>query len=329
MTKLAPTLRAFFTDRLIRERDVSPNTIAAYRDTIRLLLIFASDRLGTEPSKLQIEQLDAPLIGAFLDYLERDRGCGPRTRNQRLTAIRSLYRYAFRRHPEQAAVIERVLAIPPKRHGKTLITFLTKSETDALIEAVDVSTWTGRRDRAMLMLAAQTGLRASELVGLVVGDVHLGTGAHVNCLGKGRKQRITPLTKNTVRMLRAWLAERGGQPPEPLFPTSQGRPLSRDALEQRLAKHAAAAAEHCPSIRGKRVTPHVLRHTAAMRLLHAGIDTTVIAMWLGHEQVETTQIYLQANLEIKERALARTTPPDGKPGRYKAPDAVLAFLEGL
>jgi len=256
-------------------------------------------------------------------------GCGARTRNSRLTAIRSLFRYAARRHPEHAGAIERVLAIPPKRHERTLITFLTEPEVDALINAPDCSTWTGRRDRAMLMLAAQTGLRASELIGLDVGDVQLGAGPHVTCIGKGRKQRITPLTKATTTVLRAWLAERGGEPNDPLFPTGKGRQLSRDALEQRLAKHAAAAAERYPSLRTKRVTPHVLRHTAAMRLLHAGIDTTVIALWLGHEQVETTQIYLHADLALKEQALARTKPPDGKPGRYRAPDPLLAFLEAL
>ena len=329
MSRLAPTMQAFFTDRLIRERGASPNTIGAYRDTMRLLLAFASDRLRVEPSKLEIGDLDARLIGAFLEHLERDRGCAPKTRNCRLTAIRSLYRYAARLHPEQAATIERVLAIPPKRHGKPLITFLTKPETDALIAAPDTATWTGRRDRAMLMLAAQTGLRASEIVGLTIGDVHLGIGAHVSCVGKGRKQRITPLTKATTATLRAWSRERRGNQADPLFPTGQGRRLSRDALEQRLTKHAAAAAERCPSIATKRVTPHVLRHTAAMRLLRADIDTTVIALWLGHEQVETTQIYLHADLAIKEQALARTTPPDGKPGRYKPPDPLLAFLEAL
>ena len=226
-------------------------------------------------------------------------------------------------------MIERVLAIPPKRRHRALITFLTEPEIDALINAPDRSTWTGRRDQAMLALATQTGLRASELIGLTIADVRLGSGAHVNCVGKGRKQRITPLTKSTVVVLRAWLSERAGQPTDPLFPTSQGRQLSRDALERRLAKHAMTAAERCPSLRVKRVTPHVLRHTAAMRLLHAGVDTTVIALWLGHEQVETTHIYLHADLAIKEQALARTTPTDVKPGRYKAPDPLLAFLEAL
>jgi site-specific recombinase XerD len=329
MSALAPTLQAFFTDRLIRERNASPNTIAAYRDTMRLLLSYASDQLGTEPSRIDIGDLDAPLIGAFLEHLERDRGCKPRTRNHRLTAIRSLLRYAARRHPEHAAVIERALAIPPKRYEKTLITFLTEPEIDALLAAPDRTTWTGRRDQTMLALATQTGLRASELIGLTIADVYLGPGAHVNCLGKGRKQRITPLTKTTVELLRAWLAERGGAPADPLFPTNQGQPLSRDALERRLTKHAAAAVGRCPQLRGEHVTPHVLRHTAAMRLLHAGVDVTVIALWLGHEQVETTHIYLHADLAIKEQALAKTTPPDVKPGRYKAPDPLLAFLEAL
>lgn len=329
MSALAPTLQAFFCDRLIRERNASPNTIAAYRDTMRLLLGFASQQLSKEPSRLEIDDLDAPLIGAFLQHLERDRGCSPRTRNSRLTAIRSLFRYAARRHPEHAAVIERVLAIPPKRTERRLITFLTEPETQALVDAPDRSTWTGRRDHALLMLAAQTGLRASELTGLARDDIHLGTGAHVNCIGKGRKQRITPLTKATAAVLRAWLAERGGEPADPLFPTGQGRTLSRDALERRIAKHAAAAAERCPSLQTKHITAHVLRHTTAMRLLKANVDTTVIAMWLGHEQVETTQIYLHADLAIKEQALAKTKPPDSKPGRYRASDPLLAFLEAL
>jgi integrase/recombinase XerD len=329
MSSLAPTLQAFFTDRLIRERAASPNTIAAYRDTWRLLLVYASDRLGTEPSRLRLEQLDAPLIGAFLDYLERERGCRPRTRNSRLTAIRSLYRYAARLHPEHAATIERVLAIPPKRYERPIITWLTEPEIDALINAPDPGSWTGRRDRAMLMLAAQTGLRASEIVQVAVGDVHLDTGAHVSCVGKGRKHRITPLTTTTVAVLRAWVAERGGEPTDPLFPTIRGRQLSRDALEQRLSAHAKTAIRSCPSLTGKNVTPHVLRHSAAMRLLHAGVDTTVIALWLGHEQVETTQIYLHADLELKEKALARTVAPDSKPGRYRPPDRILAFLEAL
>ncbi len=329
MSALAPTLEVFFTERLIRQRQVSPNTVAAYRDTMRLLLSFAAERLGKQPSQLEVDDLGAPLIGAFLDHLERERGNGVRTRNARLAAIRSLFRYAALRHPEHAAVIERVLAIPPKRFERNLVTFLSEEEVAALLAAPDPATWTGRRDRAMLMLAAQTGLRASELTGLRCADVHLGRGPHVDCLGKGRKQRITPLTSATVAVLRVWLAERGAQAKDPLFPTRTGGRLSRDGLEHRLAKHTVSAALACPSLAEKRVTAHVLRHTTAMRLLQAGVDTSVIALWLGHEQVETTQIYLHADLAIKERALARTTPAGAKPGRYRPPDTVLAFLAAL
>jgi integrase/recombinase XerD len=329
VSALAPTLQAFFTERLIGQRQASPNTVAAYRDTMRLLLCFAVEQTGRQPSQLQIDDLDAPLVGAFLDHLERERGNGARTRNARLAAIRSLFRFAALRHPEHAATIERVLAIPPKRFERSLVCFLSEPELDALLGAPDLGTWTGRRDRALLVLAAQTGLRASELTGLDCGDVELGKGPHVNCLGKGRKQRITPLTTGTVAVVSSWLAERGGQGAEPLFPTSTGRVLSRDGLERRLAKHVASAALACPSLREKKVTAHVLRHTAAMRLLQAGVDTSVIALWLGHEQVETTQVYLHADLAIKERALARTKPLDAKPGRYRPTDEILAFLEGL
>ncbi|MHB1999508.1 MAG: tyrosine-type recombinase/integrase [Solirubrobacteraceae bacterium] len=329
MSMLAPTLQAFFADRLVRERQASPHTIAAYRDTMRLLLCFAAQRTSIEPSKLDIEQLDAPLIGAFLDHLEHERGCSARTRNTRLAAIRSLYRYAAFAHPEHAQTIERVLAIPPKRHERALVNFLTEQETDALLGAPDAGTWTGRRDHAIIMLAVQTGLRVSELAGLACGDAHLGTGAHVSILGKGRKQRITPLIAATVTVLGAWLKERDGKQHEPLFPTSTGRALTRHAIERRLAKHTAHAAAHCPSLQHKKVTPHVLRHTAAMRLMQAGVDTTVIALWLGHEQVQTTQIYLHADLTIKEQALATTAPLNGKPGRYRPPDKILAYLESL
>jgi site-specific recombinase XerD len=329
MSALAPTLQAFFTDRLIRQRDASPNTIAAYRDTLRLLLGFAAERLGRQPSQLDIGELDAAVIAAFLDHLEKDRANSVRTRNARLAAIHSLFRYAQHRHPEHAQDIQRVLAIPPKRSDRALVTFLQRREIDALLDAPDRSTWTGRRDHALLVLAIQTGLRASELTGLNCGDVHLTTGAHVNCRGKGRKERITPLIPITVAVLRVWVSERHGQPEEPLFPTSRGRRLSRDGLERRLAKYLAIAAPRCPTLQQKHVTLHTLRHTAAMQLLHAGVETTVIALWLGHERVDTTQIYLHADLALKERALARTKPPATKPGRYQPPDRLLAFLEAL
>jgi site-specific recombinase XerD len=329
VSALAPTLQAFFTERLIGQRRVSPNTIAAYRDTLRLLLAFAAKQLHRQPSDLDIGDLDAGLVAVFLTHLETERGNSIKTRNARLAAIHSLFRYAALRHPEHAADIQRVLAIPPKRADRALVTFLDQEEIDALLAAPDRSSWTGRRDHALLVLSIQTGLRASELTGLNRGDIHLATGAHVNWRGKGRKQRITPLTVVTVAILRVWLAERAGQPDDPLFPTSRGRRLSRDGLERRLAKHVETAARRSPSLNEKNVTLHTLRHTAAMQLLHAGVDTTVIALWLGHERIDTTQIYLHADLALKERALARTRPPDAKPGRYRPPDALLAFLEAL
>ncbi len=283
MNTLAPTLQSFFTDRLSRQRQASGHTIAAYRDAVRLLLVFATTQTGKAPSGLDIADLDAPLIGAFLDHLETDRHNSVRTRNARLAAIHSLFRHAALHRPQYAAVIQRMLAIPPKRFDRTLITYLTQEEIHALLAAPDQATWTGRRDHALLLLACQTGLRASELTQLTVNDVHLGTGAHISCMGKGRKQRITPLTTATATAttLRAWLTERAGRSADPLFPTRRGAPLSRDALQRRLATHAATAARSCLALRGKQLSPHVLRHSAAMRLLHAGVDTTVIALWLG------------------------------------------------
>jgi integrase/recombinase XerD len=329
MTALGPTLQAFFTDRLMGQRGASPHTVAAYRDTFRLLLGFIAARTAKQPADLDIGDLDAPLVAAFLDHLEHDRRNGVRTRNHRLAAIHSLFGYAARRHPEHAASIGRVLAIPPKRFEHNLVTYLTEAEVDALLGACERATWTGRRDHAMLVLAVQTGLRISELAGLRCGDLVLGRGAHVHCVGKGRKERRTPLVPLTVGVLRVWLAERGGTPSDPLFPARSGGPLSRDAIEHRIARYAAGAAARCPSIRAKHVTAHVLRHTAAMRLLLSGVDVTVIALWLGHEQVSTTNIYLHADMSQKERAIARVAPPGTTPGRYHAPDAVLAFLEGL
>ena len=329
MSALAPTVQAFFTQRLLRERNASPHTIAAYRDTIKLLLRFAATRRGREPSMLDVADLDADTVAAFLDHLQTERGNSARTRNARLAAIHSLYRYAALRHPEHAHDIQRVLSIPPKRTDRALVTFLDRAEIDALLSAPDRTTWTGRRDHALLVLAIQTGLRASELTKLNVGDVQLAGAAHVTCEGKGRKQRITPLTRTTSAVLRVWRAERAGHPNDPLFPTIRGRRLTRDALERRLAIHVGHAAERQPSLREKNLTLHTLRHTAAMQLLHAGIETTVIALWLGHERVDTTHIYLHADLALKEKALARTKPPDAKPGRYRPPDTLLAFLEAL
>lgn len=330
MTLLAPTLEAFFTERLASQRRASPRTVTAYRDTFRLLLGFAQRRVGKAPCTLDLADLDAPLIGAFLEHLERERANSVRTRNARLAAIHSLYRYASLRHPEHAALIARVIAIPPKRYERAVVAFLTGEEIGALLRSPDRTGWIGRRDHALLLLAIQTGLRVSELVGVRVADVVLTAGPHVRCEGKGRKQRCTPLTSETVAVLREWLRERRGGPADPLFPTRRGGPLSPDAVAWLLAKHtAAAAARDCRSLALKRVTPHVLRHTSAMLLRQAGIDLSVIALWLGHESIESTQIYLHADLAVKERALARTAPIGTLPGRYRAPDALLAFLEGL
>ena len=329
MTALAPTLQAFFTDRLVRERHASPATVAAYRDTWRMLLDFAATRTRKSPARIDLDDIDAPMVSAFLDHLETHRGNTARTRNARLAGIHSVFRFAAHRHPEHTATIARVLAIPTKRFDRAIITYLTPAEVAALLAAPDLSTWFGRRDQAWLQTAAQTGLRISEMTALTCADVHLGVGAHVSCLGKGRKQRITPLTAGTVTILTARINERGHDPGGPLFPTRTGRPMSRDAVEHRIAVHTATAAAACPSLNHKTVTAHTLRHTAAMRLLEAGTDTSIISLWLGHEQVQTTTVYLHADLAIKERALARTTPPDAKPGRYQPPDPLLAFLESL
>jgi site-specific recombinase XerD len=329
MSPLAPVLQGFFTDKLIAQRQASPHTITAYRDTCRLLLEFASKQARKQPCQLDIADLDAPLITAFLTHLEARRANTVTTRNARLAAIRSLFRYAALRAPEHAAVISRVLAIPPKRCDRAIVCFLDAGQIDALLAAPGQASWLARRDHALLLVAVQTGLRVSELTGLTTGDIHLGPGPHVRCHGKGRKDRATPLTRQTVAVLRTWLAERGGGPGDPLFPTRAGRPLSRDAVERLVAKHATTAAARCPAIAGKNVTPHTLRHSAAMALLHAGVDTSVIALWMGHEDPASTQIYLHADMTIKEKALARVQPRDTQPGRYRAPDSLLAFLDTL
>jgi site-specific recombinase XerD len=328
-TSLAPTLQAFFTERLITQRHASPHTVAAYRDTFRLLLGYAEEHLGQAPSKLQVHDLDANFVGAFLDHLETDRANSARTRNARLAAIHSFFRYAALRHPEHAAVIERVLAVPPKRFERRTVSFLTDPEVEALLDAPNRATWLGRRDHAVLLTAIQTGLRVSELTSLRCGDVILTTGAHVRCVGKGRKERATPLTRTTVNVLRAWLVDRRAAPPDPLFVTTRGQGLSRYGINAIIDRHVRTATVGCPSLAAKVVSAHTLRHTAAMRLLHAGVDTTVIALWLGHESVETTQMYVHADLTVKERALSRTTPIGGLPGRYRPSDDLLAFLEAL
>ncbi len=326
---LANLLETFFTDRLMRQRQASPHTIASYRDSFHLLLVFAQQRLKKAPSTLALTDIDAPLIGAFLDSLEKTRGSSSRTRNTRLAAIRSFFRFAAFTVPEHSALIQRVLAMPTRRYDRRPIEFLTRPEIAALLAAPPQTTWHGRRDRTLLLVAVQTGLRVSELISLRCQDVVLGAGAHVCCLGKGRKERCTPLRRDATMALAQWFRERQGQPSDPLFPNQRGDPLSRDGVEHLLAKHLTQARVVCPSLRHKQVSPHVLRHTAAMELLQHGVDRSVIALWLGHESVETTQMYLQANLAMKELALAKTTPLNVPVGRYRPDDHLLAFLRSL
>jgi integrase/recombinase XerD len=322
-------LQSFFTDRLLRQRQASPHTVAAYRDCFRLLLQFAKERLGKTPSQLRIEDLDTPFIGLFLDHLEGARKNSARTRNVRLGAIHSFFRYVASEEPAHALDCQRILAVPNKRHQQRPIDFLNREEIDALLAAPNLSTWMGRRDRALLLVAVQTGLRVSELIGLNCQDVVLGTGAHVRCLGKGRKQRCTPLRPETAKMLEAWRRERHGLPGDPLFPSIRRDRLSRDAVERLITKYTHLAAQTCASLKGKRVSPHVCRHSAAMDLLHHGVDRSVIALWLGHESAETTQMYLHADMRLKERALSRIDPLGVKSARYHPDDKLLVFLESL
>jgi len=322
-------LQSFFTDRLLRQRAASPHTIAGYRDCFRLLLQFAKERLGKMPSQLRIEDLDAPFIGLFLEHLERTRNNSARTRNARLAAVHSFFRYVTLEEPAHALHCQRVLAVPNKRHVQRPIEFLSREEIDALLAVVNPSTWIGRRDRTLLLVAAQAGLRVSELIRLNCQHVVLGTGAHVRCLGKGRKERCTPLRPEAAMMLDAWLRQRQGRPEDPVFPSIRGGRLSRDAVERLITKYSHLAARTCPSLKRKNVSPHVLRHSTAMDLLHHGVDRSVIALWLGHESVETTQMYLHADMRLKEKALSRTEPLGIKLVRYRPNDQLLAFLEGL
>jgi len=326
---LAALLEKFFTHRLMNQRQASPHTISSCRDTFRLLLQFAQQRLHKTPTGLAFDEIDAPMIAAFLDDLEKNRGITARSRNLRLTAIRSFFHYAAYEEPSRAAQIQRVLAIPAKRHTRSLVHFLSRPEIDALLAAPDQRNWFGRRDHALLLVAVQTGLRLSELTGFQRADVVLGTGAHVRCVGKGRKERCTPLAKTTVAVLKAWLSEPVRHNTEVLLPNARGGRLSPDGVADLLAKHVATASRACPSLDKKHVTPHVLRHSMAMGLLQAGVDRAVIALWLGHESVETTQIYLEANLAMKGEILAKTTPPKGAPGRCRPGDKLLAFLNNL
>lgn len=329
MIALPPLVQLFFAERLKRQRSASPHTIASYRDTFRIFLGYVERKLGKPPTRLHLQDLDAPIVDAFLDHLEAERGNHARTRNVRFAALRSFFHFVAIREPSELARIQRVLAIPLKRVSRVLVPYLDRAEIDALLAAPDRRTWLGRRDHLVILFAVQTGLRVSELIGLRADDVVLGAASHVRCSGKGRKERCTPLTKQVTRFLREWLAENSRRPGDLIFTTRANSRLSRDAVERLVNRHRRIAERTCASLKRKHVTPHVLRHTTAVQLLQAGIDRAVIALWLGHESVETTQIYLDADLKAKETALARTAPHNTRGLRFKPKDRLLAFLEGL
>ncbi len=326
---LPALLQRFFTDRLLSQLGASPHTVASYRDTFRLLLVFASERVRRTPSRLRVEDIDAALLAAFLDHLEQGRANTPKTRNTRLAAVRAFFRFVAYAEPACSLQCQRVLAIPTKRHERRQVEFLTDEEIAALVAAPDRATWIGRRDHILLLVAAQTGLRNAEIRSLRRRDVELGAGAHVRCSGKGRKMRCTPLRRDVAAAVESWLAERGGGPDDAVFPSSRGGILSADALQRLVARHVAAATAKCSSLRDRSITPHTLRHTTAMTLLRRGVDQTVIALWLGHESADTTQIYLHADIRLKERALGDADPSGATPARFRPKDSLLAFLESL
>lgn len=326
---LSAHLQRFFTERLADQMQASPHTVASYRDTFRLLLTYARERLGRAPTYLRIDDIDAELVGRFLSFVETTRGNSARSRNVRLSAIRSFFKYVAVNEPQLLHHCQKVLEMPSKRYEKRTIDYLNRAEIEALVAAPDPMTWFGRRDRTMLLVSLQTGLRVSELINLNCGDVVLGTGAHVRSTGKGRKERSTPLRKDSVRALRVWLKVRAGEYDQPLFVSNRGGRLSRDAVERVVRKHVGIASRNCPTLKDKRVTPHVLRHSAAMELLRRGVDCTVIALWLGHESVATTQMYIHADIQLKEQAMEKTKPIGVPVGRYRPNDELMAFLEAL
>ena len=326
---LPALLQRFFTERLITQQGASPHTVAGYRDTFRLLFQFTTKQLRRAPSALRTEDLDAPFLECFLDHLERDRRNHARTRNHRLAALHGFFRYVALAEPALSLQCQRILAIPSKRFERGPVEFLTEEEITALVAAPNAATWVGQRDRTLLLMASQTGLRNSEITAVQRQDVELGVGAHVRCMGTGRKSRCTPLRPDVIAVLKAWLARHPGASADPLFPSARGGRLSADGVQRLVARHVATASRTCPSLKAKKVTPHTLRHAAAMALLRRGVDLTVIALWLGHESTETTEMYLHADMRIKERALAHTTPSGVTPKPYRPPDPLLAFLEGL
>jgi integrase/recombinase XerD len=322
-------LQAFFTDRLMTQKQASSHTIASYRDTFRLLIEYVHQTLKKEPATIRIADLSTDCIVGFLNHLEKTRGVTARSRNQRLGAIRSFFRYVAFKAPEHSGLVQQILAVPCKRHDQKLVDFLTREEIEAILQKPDRNTWIGRRDHALILLAVQTGMRVSELTGLCRKDLAIESAAYVRCFGKGRRNRCVPLTRQTVAVLRSWLKQVPASPEAPLFPNSRGGRMSSDCFQYLLGKYAVAARQMIPSLKEKRVSPHVLRHSTAIQLLLSGVDRSLIALWLGHQTVETTQIYLDANLAMKESILKMVTPIKTDRKRFRADDALLSFLNAL
>jgi site-specific recombinase XerD len=325
----ARLVQNFFGQRLIAQRNASIQTIRSYRDTFKLLLRYADKRLKKPPETLVLADIDAPFILGFLDHLERDRGNCAASRNIRFAAIRSFLRYAVSVDPTCLQLVQRVLAIPMKRFDKSLVGFLSRDEINAILSAPNPQTWSGQRDQAMFETLYNTGARVSEIIGLCVKDLNLHRAACVHIHGKGRKERAVPLWRSTTRTLRSWLTRIVTTPESPVFPNRTGKPMSRSGVEDRLRVAVREAAMRCSSLKNRNVTPHVIRHTTAMHMLQSDVDITLIALWLGHETIATTHLYIEADLAMKERALKKLQEPETKGTRYRPQKGLLAFLENL
>ena len=326
---IAPHVQAFFAEYLCQQRRLSPQTIISCRDTFRLLLTFLRDQTGVEPSAVRMADIDAPVVLRFLNYLEQDRGNSVRSRNIRLSAIRSFFRLVSLRDPDSLGIVTRVLAIPNKREDQKLIGYLTRPEIQALVVAPDQSKWVGRRDHALLLTLYNSGARVSEITMLKRDQAYFGDSTFLQLFGKGRKERTIPLWAETVQVLRAWFQELGEHTPNIAFPSVRGKSLSRDGVDYLLKRAVQRAVVDCPSLTTKKISPHIIRHTTAMHLLQAGVDIATIALWLGHESIETTHVYLQADLAMKEEALGKLDPIEGGWQRFQAEDPLLAFLASL
>lgn len=326
---IGPHLQAFFSEHLCNHKRASPQTIASCRDTFRLLLRFLKKATGIEPAAMKIGDINAPAVMAFLDSLEQQRGNSVRSRNIRLAAIRSFFRLIALRDPDSVGIATRVLAIPVKREDKKLVGYLTREEIDAILAVPDRTQWSGRRDHALLLTMYNSGARVSEMTSLQRNQVHFGASTFLQLHGKGRKERTVPLWPHTSRVLQAWFHELDGKCGSVAFPNARGRALTRYGVTYLLKEAATDAGVSQPGLQGRRITPHLIRHSTAMHLLQSGVDIAVIALWLGHESIEATHIYVEADLAIKERALAKLTPAEGTVPRFRPADSVLAFLDSL